>query len=107
MLTHFALSGLAEWTVLSRAQRRFVWHQYLYPLTSQWQMRLAKFCVGLLGIVIAFRLGAFDRMSTTVIMLFIVIFLLPDLFDTLVIARHRRQVSSFIHSHGPEIQTAA
>lgn len=70
-------------------------------------MRLAKFCVALPLIFAALQLGAFDRMDTTIVVLFVVIFLMPDLFDTFLIARHRRQVRGFIESHESEIKTAA
>lgn len=107
MLTYFALLGLPEWTALSRVQRRFVWQQCAYPLLDRWQMKLAKLSMALLAIFVAFQLGGFDHMGTTMVVLFIVVILLPDSFDTVLIARHRRQVSSFIQSHGTEIQSAS
>ena len=107
MLKYLALLGLPEWTALSRIQRRFVWQHCVHPFLAKWQIRLVELCVTPLGMFAALRFGAFDHMRSTLVALFIVIFLLPDLFDTCWVARHRREVSSFIQSHGADIQTAA
>ena len=106
MLTYFSLVGLPEWTALSRRQRRFVWRQCAYPLLDRWQMKVAKTCIALAALCVAVRLGFFDHMSTTVLSMLVLVFLLPDLFDALVVASHRQQVSAFITHHGTEIQTA-
>ena len=107
MLTYLALLGLPEWTTLSKVQRRFVWRRYIVPLVTRWQLAVAKTI--LVGLVIAalLWLGAFSRTGTTVIAFVGVVFLIPELFDLVFIARRRQQIGNIIQSHETEIRSAA
>src|SRR5881396_3727054 len=107
MLTYFARVGLPGWKALSKVQRRFVWRQCVHPFLFRGHLMVAKTFLIALAVFFASRSGAFTTMPSTFIAAFVVVFLVTDLFELCVIARHRRQVSSFIESHGAEIQHAA
>jgi len=107
MLTYLALRRLPQWLALSGAQRRFVWRHGVHPLLIRWPVKLAKSLLLFLLLMAAVGLGGFDGLVPTFITLMVVIFLLPELVDLWLVARHRQDILAYIHSHAAELQSVA
>ena len=106
MLTYLPLLLLQPWKALSRRQRRFVWRQFIHPLTIRWPLMLVKsvlvFCA-LLAVVLPDTFHGWRQYLA----IFIVVFFTTDVFDMILVARLRQKVVQYIQEHEPEIQSVA
>ena len=105
MITYLALLRVPSWMALSGVQRRFVWRHCIHPLLTRFPLMIAKIILAFLCIIVGYWLGAFGSLVSTVITIIVLIFLLPELLDLCLVARHRQVIQDYIQSHGSEIQS--
>ena len=107
MLTYLALSGLPEWTTLSKVQRQFVWRHFIHPMLTRWRIRVAKMGLLLLSLAVAWFLGGFSTTTATFVTCFVMILFVTEIFDFFVVERWRQKVKTYIQDHGSELKSAA
>ena len=61
--------------------------------------------LGFLFIFVAYRFGGFSSVTSYLITIFFIVFVIPELVDLLLLARHRRNIETYLQSHGSEIQS--
>ena len=105
MITYLALLRFPQWMALSKVQRRFVWQHCVHPLLTRLPVLLAKTVLVFGFIGAAYWFGVFGSLVPSIIMMIAVIFLIPELLDVWVIARHRQDIETYIQSHGSDIQS--
>jgi prepilin signal peptidase PulO-like enzyme (type II secretory pathway) len=105
MITYLALLRFPQWMALSRVQRRFVWRHCVHPLLTRLPVMLAKTILLFLFIIAAYWIGVFGSLVPSIVTMIAVIFLIPELLDLWLVARHRQDIEAYIQSHGSEIQS--
>src|ERR1039458_998364 len=105
MIAHLILFRLSSWLALSKVQRRFVWKSYVHPLLVRWPLMVAKMCLGFLAIIIAYWTGGFSSFISSMVVIFIVAFAVPELLDFFPLSRRRHDIEMFIKTHDADIQS--
>lgn len=107
MITYLLVSRFSECAVLSPPQRRFVWRHCVHPLLTRFPIMLAKTVLLFVLLIAAYWLGAFGSLASSILTTVLTVMLVPELMDVCLIARHRQDIESYIHSHVSEISSVA
>src|SRR5438045_2854557 len=104
VLVYLALLGFRPWADLSRAQRRFVWVDFVHPFLSHWPVNLAKSCLLWLALMAVVWPSGLHG-AGGYIAFFLVAMFTTDVLDLLLVVGYRRRIGQYIQEHEPEIKS--
>jgi hypothetical protein len=108
MLIYLPFLLFQPWKKLSKAQRKFVWRECVQPLVTRWPILVIKSMAMFFAILIPLMMVVKTLQGWKLMgAMFLVVFLMPELFDMIVLARYRRRVIEYIQEHRPEIESVA
>ena len=79
-----------------KVQRAYVWKHCVHPLLIRWPVLLLKTGISLCIVVPATRYGCFDTLPRIMTIMFVGIFVIPDIVDLLTVSRSIEKIRGFI-----------
>lgn len=102
MLAYLSLLLLQPWKALSKRQRKFVWQQYIQPLTMRLPTTLVKFVLVWCWFWAMNRFGTFYGWHPLVTG--VAVLCIWEVVDMILIVISRQKIVQYIQEHEAEIQ---
>jgi hypothetical protein len=106
-MTHFyrSIYEPSEVLALSRPQRRFVYRNYIHPITVRMPVMLAKTAVWAVVLFAGWRLRAFES-TIGFILVMLAAFAVGECFRVLLLLGNKGRIATIVREHAADIESA-
>jgi hypothetical protein len=95
-----------EMLALSRAQRRFVYRNYIHPMTVRMSVMLAKTAVWAVVLFVGWHSGAFES-TIGFLLVMLAAFAVDECFRVLLLWSNKGRIATIVRAHAADIASAS